>query len=451
MWKKVVVALLIVLAAGGFVAWYAQGSAKGQATLRTEPVIRGELLATISATGTLEPEDVIDVGAQVAGQIKEFGSDPRTSKAIDYGSEVEAGTVLARIDDSLYKAKVEQSKARLQSAEAKVDQARANVKRAEADLTQSKARLDQAERDWIRARQLGPQNVISQQDYDTAKATYETSAAAVGVSEASLVQARAAVSDAEAAVADARAALRQDEINLGYCTIQSPVKGVIIDRRVTLGQTVQSSFNTPSLFLIAKDLKRMTVWASVNEADVGQVRVGQKVHFTVDAFPGTTFQGVVSRIRLNATMTQNVVTYTVEVSTDNADGRLLPYLTANLHFEVNRKDHALLVPNAALRWKPQPNQVAPEDRATYVQSMRGKETEAGSQGAANEALVWVLDGAYVRPVKIRLGLTDGNKTEVVDGDLPENVRVVIGEAARVGNTDATNPFAPKLFGGKKGS
>src|SRR5205823_11154354 len=153
-----------------------------------------------------------------------------------------------------------------------------------------------------------------------------------------------------------KAALKNAEINLAYCTITSPVKGVIVDRRVNIGQTVVSSLNAPSLFLIAKDLKRLQVWASVNEADIGNIRSGQQVTFTVDAYPGRTFKGTVApdQPRLNASMTQNVVTYTVVVTTRNDDGKLKPYLTANVNFEVSKHENVLLVPNAALRWKPNP-------------------------------------------------------------------------------------------------
>ena len=147
-----------------------------------------------------------------------------------------------------------------------------------------------------------------------------------------------------------------------YCTIKSPVKGVIIDRRVNIGQTVVASLNAPSLFLIAKDLKRMQVWVAVNEADIGKIQPGLPVSFTVDAFPGETFRGEVGKVRLNASMTQNVITYTVEVITDNSNGRLLPYLTANVQFELSRLSGVLLAPNAALRWTPPAEQVAPEFR-----------------------------------------------------------------------------------------
>jgi HlyD family secretion protein len=469
------------VAAGGTVGWRTWfGNGHVDDEFQTEAVTRGDLLATFSATGTVEPEDVIDVGAQVAGQIRAFGVDPKSKKPVDYGSAVEPGSVLALIDDSLYRAKVQQSQAHVRSMESKVDQAkakveqakakleqaRANVQRADADILQARAKYDQADRDWDRARRLGPRGVISQLDFDTAQATYETTKAAVAVAVAAQVQSRAAVldaeaavkdaeaavGDAEAAVLDARAVLRQDEINLGYCTITSPVKGVIVDRRVTLGQTVQSSFNTPSLFLLAIDLKRMKVWASVNEADIGQVRVGQPVTFTVDAYAGKLFKGEVGLIRYNAAMTQNVVTYTVEVETDNSAGLLLPYLTANLKFEVGRRSAALLVSNAALRWQPAPDQIASDARAETGKprrsSVESTETEGGEAGT-----VWVttVDGEHVRPLKLKLGLSDSVVTEVVEGDLADGQRVVIGDAQPTAAAPeaTTNPFAPPQWGKKK--
>ena len=278
------------------------------------------LLVSISATGTLEPEEVIDVGAQVAGKIESFGKDA-DGKTVDYSSNVEAGTILANIDDSLYAADVAQW-------QAQVEQAKASVLKAQADLEQMKAKYNQAEKNWTRAKELGVSRALSATDFDSYEAAYETAKATVGVGQASIVQ-------AEKAVLQAEASLQRFLTNLGYCTIKSPVKGIIIARRVNIGQTVVASLNAPSLFLIAKDLKRMQVWASVNEADIGRITVGQPVTFTVDAHPGEVFRGEVSKIRLNASMTQNVVTYTVEITTDNSNGRLKPYLTANIQFEVD--------------------------------------------------------------------------------------------------------------------
>ena len=281
---------------------------------------------------------MVDVGAQVAGQLLEFGRD-KAGKSIDYGSMVDSNTLLARIDSRLYAADVDLARAAVESDKAGEMQAAAN-------LEQMKAREAQAESDWKRAQLLGPSEALAPTTYDSYKASYEIAKANVDLAIAALAQARAATVQAEAT------RVRAQE-TLDYCSIFSPVKGVIIDRRVNIGETVVSSLNTPSLFLIAKDLTRIQVWASVNEADIGNIHPGQAVTFTVDAFPHRTFNGSVNKVRLNATMTQNVVTYTVEVTTDNADGKLLPYLTANVNFLAGGATNAFLVLNSALRWHPQ--------------------------------------------------------------------------------------------------
>jgi HlyD family secretion protein len=473
MWKKILL-LLALASAGGYGGWSWYGAGSSETAFRTIRVERGDLLATIDATGTIEPEEVIDIGAQVAGRIVGFGPDPRANgKPIDYGSPVEKDTVLARIDDSLFQAEVDrtraqlsQTHAQLESAAAQVEQARADVARARADLANLRAKLHQADRDWKRAQKLYPTRALSDAEYDNAEAAFRTAKATLAIGEATLVQARAAlknaqanVAKAEAAQGTARAALHTAEINLGYCTIKSPVKGVIVDRRVNVGQTVVSSLNAPSLFLIAKDLKRLQVWASVNEADIGSIRSGQAVTFTVDAFPGRVFRGEVApdQPRLNASMTQNVVTYTVVVNTDNTDGKLKPYLTANLRFEVNRRRNVLLVPNAALRWKPSPELVAPRVRDEYgrARADKGKSTsgEQSSGGArktrCNRGTLWVAEGDFVVPVKVRPGLSDGLMTEVTDGGLKEGAVVVVGEGRAAAAGGVKNPFAPKLFGDKK--
>jgi HlyD family secretion protein len=429
--------LLVVFAVVGGVGYgyWARANTR-PASFRTAPIHRGELQVTISATGTVEPEEVVDIGAQVAGQIKSLGQDPQDSqRTVDYGSAVEEGTVLARVDEALYASDVDQ-------ATAGVEQAKANQQRAEADLQQLRAKLRQAERDWQRAQVMRRSpGTITDADYDMYQANYETAQSLLAVGDASVNQAKKSVLMAEAG-------LKKCQKNLGYCTIQSPVKGVIIDRRVNVGQTVVSSLNAPSLFLIAKDLKRLQVWVSVNEADIGQIRPGLPVSFTVDAFPGETFRGEVGKVRLNATMTQNVVTYTVEVNTDNSSGKLLPYLTANVLFEVGRHENVLLVPNAALRWWPQPDQIAPEARESPGKARR---KDAGSKETAKDAgdrgTVWVKDGQFVRPVQVKVGWSDGNFTELRDDALPEDTQVVTGESRLTTSDAASNPFAPKMFGG----
>ena len=242
-------------------------------------------------------------GAKVAGQIVAFGPDPHNpGKSIDYGSQVEQGTVLATLDPTPYKARVDQEMAAYDRAKAQLT------------LAQAKAKGEAAE---------------------VAKAT---------------------VAAAEAGVRQSRVALDQAKTDLAYTVIKSPCKGVIIVIRVNVGQNVGPNPNAASVFLIAKNLKKMQVWAQVNEADMGRIKEGMDTTFTVDAFPKEVFKGKVKQIRLDAQMTQNVVIYTVVIDVDNRDPKLLPYLTANVMFEIDRRHNVLRVPNAALRWRPQPGQ-----------------------------------------------------------------------------------------------
>jgi HlyD family secretion protein len=243
--------------------------------------------------------------------------------------------------------------------------------------------------------------------------------------------------------------------NLGYCTINSPVTGVIIDRRVNIGQTVVASLNAPSLFLLAKDLKKMEVWVAVNEADIGRIYEGQPVEFTVDAFPGREFKGAVSKIRLNASMTNNVVTYVVELSTDNPDELLLPYLTANVRFEIYRNTQALIVPNAALRWVPPEENISPsarnsaESTATPGHRAGPSTAKATTQPATDSdlraATLWVKDGAFVRPIEVRAGNTDTIRTEVFGDTIHEGMEIVTGivDPSQQGSGSAS-PFIPQI-------
>ena len=336
------------------------------------------------------------------------------------------GAVLAKIDDSLYTSELSVAKAGELSAAA--------------NLEQMNAKLDQAGAEWKRAQELYDQKLIAQVDYDTDRANYKV--------------AKANVSVAHSGIAQAQAGLEKAQRNLDFCTIKSPVKGVIIDRRVNVGQTVVSSFNAPSLFLIAKDLTKMQIWVAVNEADVGRIVPGAPVTFTCDAFRGKEFTGSVGKVRLNATMTQNVVMFTVEVNTENPDKILLPYLTANVHFVVRREINVLLIPNAALRWSPSsPAQIAPDSRSQIMVDSPG-ESVAASKGKASKpdkvakdsrSVIWLKDGEYVRPVEVKAGTTDGSNTTVVAENLREGAEVVTGEISNSSQAVTKNPFVPQII------
>src|ERR1039457_2946708 len=434
----VTVMVVVVLAViGGIGLWWFGSKGNQDTVLRTAQVKRGDLLATIGATGTIEPTVVVVVGAEVNGLIKSFGKD-KNGKTVDYASVVEEGTVLAKIDDSLYIAARD-------AAEALLEQATANKASAEANVLQMKAKLLQAEQDWERAKNLGPSDALSKSAYDQYYTNYE-------VAKANLAASKAAVEQAKASMAQSRAALNTAQINLGYCTIKAPVKGVIIDRQVNIGQTVVASLSAPSLFLLAKDLRRITVWISVNEADVGSIYPGQPVTFTVDAFPNREFKGEVGKIRLNATMTQNVVTYNVEVTTDNDDGKLLPYLTANARFITGRREDVVLAPNAALRWSPRPEQIAPDFRKKQ-HAEKGSKRDKNSPGAvgANQTrgTIWIEQDKFVRPIHVNIGLTDGAFTEVEGKNVSDSMNVVVGESSKEAATSPgteRSPLMPQPMG-----
>ena len=420
--RPVLAIAIIVLVGGAGAGWWWMRS-DHKLSFRTAVVKHGDVAATISATGTIEPIEVVDVGAQVAGLIKAFGTDA-AGKTIDYGSVVEEGAMLAKIDESVYAADLSVAKA--------------GELTAAANLEQMNAKLDQAGAEWKRAQELYNSKLMAQVDYDTDKANYEV--------------AKANVSVAKADIAQAQAGLDKAQRNLDFCIIKSPVKGVIIDRRVNIGQTVVSSFNAPSLFLIAKDLTKMQIWVAVNEADVGRIIPGAPVTFTCDAFPGRQFEGVVGKVRLNATMTQNVVMYTVEVNTENPDNTLLPYLTANVHFVVRKESDVLLVPNAALRWSPSSlAQIAPDARSqNLVDPPAGNSpgntnaSKLGKGSRERQGIVWLKEGSFVRPVEVKIGTSDGSNTAVVAGDLREGQELVTGETTGQAQAATKNPFVPQL-------
>lgn len=328
-------------------------------------------MITIEATGVTEPDELVDVGAQVSGIIMEFGKD-LNGKVVDYSSPVKAGQMLAEIDKLPVQLDV-------QRAEASKAQAIAGIARSKADIQQAKAKHQQARLDRERAEKLGPGDALSKSSYDQYIADEETARANVAVAEASL-------QEAEASLKQAEAALKKEMRNLEYTTIKSPVDGVVVKRLVNIGQTVVSSMSASSLFYIATDLSKLKIWAAVNEADIGSIRKGQEVLFTVDAFAGRKFKGTVDKIRLDATMTSNVVTYIVDIDVPNPDKLLIPYLTANVQFVVEDIRNAFLVSNAALRFRPETELVSAEQKRPLTGCSRSWPPPSGTDKRKSRGL-----------------------------------------------------------------
>ena len=294
--KKLAMGILAIAACGAAVFTACSKKGKdGAADLvfATAEAKAGAVVQTVAATGTIEPEELVDIGAQVSGKILYFGKG-LGGEELDYCSTVTNGMLLAKIDDVTYVADLNVARAQLKRAEASVAVAKASLKEAE-------VRLSQAKREWERAQKIGVGLALSQTAYDKYRTDFETADASVTMAQAQLQQ-------SEASVIEAQAGVEKAERNLSYCDIVSSVDGVVIDRRVNVGQTVVSSMSASSLFLVARDLRRVQIWVAVNEADIGSIREGGPVTFTVDTFPGRTFTGTVRRIRLNATITSNVVT-----------------------------------------------------------------------------------------------------------------------------------------------
>ena len=359
------------------------GKDKDKAAFRTAKVSRGSLQASIRALGSLQPEEVVDVGVQVPGMVVKFGPDPSDAKKfVDYGTPVEEGAILAQFDPTLYRLRVEQAKARLSRAESESRLADVQLRQSEIVVSRlEKIGLAVAATELTRARY----------DYELARVQGEVQ--------------RTAIKDAQFAVQEA-------EVLLGQTTIRAPIRGVVLYRHANVGQAVTPE--TAPLFRIARDLKRMEVWASVNEADIALVKPSQAVTFTVDPYPKEVFKGVVTQVRLNASKAQNDVVYTVVISVDNAAGKLLPGLTTDVRIAAAAKKNVLLVPNAALNWLPEAHQVTASARGMFY------ELEALRKDSRVKRVVWVEDKDYVRPVVIRAGLSDGVSTEMIDGDLADN-------------------------------
>src|ERR1700722_12073985 len=398
----------------------------------TAKVERGAINDVVEATGTINAVIMVQVGSQVSGTIAKLN--------VDFNSRVHKGDVVAVIDPALFKGALLQAAADLENAKANLVAARANLQKAKASLVQTKA-------DYDRAVQLTKDGVMSQQQLDLAKSNYDSANAQVGGAEANVTQAQAQVSQKDAAVTVA-------QTNLDYTVIRSPIDGTVVARSVDVGQTVAASLQAPTIFTIAQDLKKMWVYAKTDESDVGNIKLGKPVTFKVDAFPKDTFHGVVSQVRMNATIVQSVVTYDTIIEFANPELKLFPGMTAYVTIPVATVNNAMKLPNTALRYKPPMS--AEEILAIYKQYGIDEKEEkqavgeppaggivAGDGGQAagattgnppriakkDSAVVWKLHGDdTMEPVKVSLGITDHAYTEVSavqKGALKEGDDVVI--------------------------
>jgi len=378
---KRVVSVAVVAALVGAAVWgYFYAQSRGSVPkYRLARVERGPLTAAVSATGNLNAVITVQVGSQVSGQIKDL--------LVDFNSIVKKNQVIARIDPDIFVAKVNQAKADLDSAratvlnqEAQIERARADVENARAALAEAKAQTAKAQvavvdakRDFDRKTELFARKLIARSDLDSSQAAHDSAIAQVESAKAheqaldSAIQSataqlrvvQAMLVSARAQVEQKNAALRQSQVDLDHTTIQAPVDGVVVSRQVDVGQTVAASLQAPVLFTIAQDLTKMQVETSVDEADIGRLKLDDQASFTVDAFPGETFTGTVTQIRKAPQVVQNVVTYTVIVGVENPSGKLMPGMTANVKLVVAQKPSALKVPNAALRFRPAGVEAAP--------------------------------------------------------------------------------------------
>jgi HlyD family secretion protein len=393
--RKIVLSVIVaLLGAAAFLAFRSRGN--GAPKYRTAKVDRGDVTQTVTSTGVLSAVTTVKVGSQVSGIIATLHA--------DFNKEVKKGALLAELDPTPFQARVAQSQATL-------DKAKVEVRNTEIGLRRQAA--------------LKEQGLSPQADFDQAQANYDS---------------------ARASVAQAEAGLSQARTDLNNSRIHAPIDGVVVDRQYDVGQTVAASFQAPTLFTIAQDLTKMQVSADVSESDIGSVKVGQSVRFTVDAFPDRVFRGTISQIRLNATVTQNVVTYPVIIEVPNPDLNLRPTMTANVSIDVATAQGSLRIPNAALRFRPENAATASvpstEERAARAGSEKGSPgmarqfgNTAGPGGGSGRPrrgqTVYKLPTTGLgepKAVEVRAGITDGRFTQIMDGALKESDTVIIGLA-----------------------
>jgi HlyD family secretion protein len=384
--KKILTGIVITIVLGITVFILLKNNSN-EPKFRTEKIMLGDVTASVTASGTVNPVTTVLVGTQVSGTVKNIYA--------DFNSPVKKGQLIAQIDPANFEAQVEQARANLMSA-------KANLEKAEAALLDAK-RLKE------RNSKLFAENLVSESALNTSETNYETANAQVNISKAQIYQAEAAFKIAET--------------NLGYTKISSPVDGVVISRNVDIGQTVAASFQTPTLFTIAQDLAKTQIDANVDEADIGKIKTEQAVEFTVDAYPDIMFKGIVSQVRNAPVTIQNVVTYDVVIKVDNPELKLKPGMTANVSIILSTKTNILRVSNAALRFSP-----ADKDKNMVQQKGPG---------------LWILKNKKPERIPVSLGISDGNFSEIVSGEIQEGQEVIVEPFVK--QKDNNKASRPRMF------
>ena len=385
--KIIAVALVFAVAAVAVYLW--RGNKDGEPKFRTEKVQKGDITSSVTASGTVNAVTTVLVGTQVSGTVKELFA--------DFNSPVKKNQMIAQIDPATFQAQVDQTRAALLTA-------KANLQRAEAALVDS-------ERTLKRSKELFEKNFIARGDLDTAETNFLTAGAQVSASKAQ--------------VAQSEASLRTAETNLQYTRIISPVDGIVVSRNVDVGQTVAASFQTPTLFTIAQDLTKMQINTNVDEADIGRVKAGMDVEFSVDAYPEITFKGKVFQVRNAPIIVQNVVTYDVVIKVDNPDLRLKPGMTANVSIITSTKNDVLKLPKSSLRFSP-----------NAAEKGRAKQQQKGPA-------VWVLENNKPKRIPVTVGISDGLFSELVSGELNEGQEVIVESLSK--GPERPVPAGPRMF------
>ena len=426
--------LAIILLAGGAAAlkWWKKADTPQYRTAKLE---KGTLTASVAASGTLAPVVSVQVGSQVSGQLKEV--------LVDFNSLVKKGQLLARIDPETFEYKVRQAQADVDAARAQVLTQQATIAAQRAAVSQVQVSLADARLDLERKEQLRAKNFISGADVDKARATANALAEQLKAAQAQVEVARANAGNVAAVVKQREASLAQARAELERTAIRAPVTGIVIKRSVDKGQTVAASLQAPELFIIAENLSDMRVDTAIDESEIGKIKIGQRATFTVDAFPGKTFEGKVQQVRKSAQTVSNVVTYLVEVSAPNPDLLLLPGMTANVRVIIEVREGVLKAPNAALRFRPpQSDQDKNAPAGHRPQGARGAPVAAGGKGR----LYRLQDGKLVA-LPVQLGASDGQMTEISGPDVAEGTDVVIGtaESGEKRRPSSTGGGGPRMF------